>query len=175
MRQYACEDCGAIGVQTSVRGRPRKYCPKCAQERISARNKAAKSIRGATFNCEECGTIGDQASRGRPRKYCPECSKKLRHSSDRVNPSKAIYTAHIKRAYGITAREYEAMLERQGGRCAICAIPSESSKRRLAVDHCHRTGRVRGLLCGLCNTAIGKLKDDPVLLLKAVSYLERGT
>ena len=75
---------------------------------------------------------------------------------------------HLKRQYGITPEVYEAMYSAQVGRCGIC---SESHKR-LAVDHDHADGHVRGLLCRRCNAAIGSLHDDPALLRRALSWLE---
>lgn len=58
------------------------------------------------------------------------------------------------------------MVLKQGGRCAVCG-----EEKKLHVDHCHDTGKVRGMLCFACNTGIGKLKDDPDLLLAAHRYL----
>jgi hypothetical protein len=79
--------------------------------------------------------------------------------------------------YGLTADGYQALLAAQDHRCAICGAGSgwrhrQSGKpKRLAVDHCHETGKIRGLLCDACNTAIGKLNHDPNLLRKAIEYL----
>lgn len=82
---------------------------------------------------------------------------------------------HMKRAYGLGFKEYEEMLFKQNGVCAICSgePPKNQHKTRLNVDHCHSTGKVRGLLCDACNRAIGLLKDSPDLLNKAISYLAR--
>ena len=77
----------------------------------------------------------------------------------------------LKRLYGITVEEYDAMLERQGGVCAICA-GEETRGQRLAVDHCHATGKVRGLLCFSCNTTLGKFNDSQELLARAIKYLQ---
>lgn len=84
--------------------------------------------------------------------------------------------------YGISIHEYNALLERQGGVCALCGQPEIKMQSRglgmkptpdsLHVDHDHRTGKVRGLLCYRCNTGIGKLLDNPDLLRKAADYLE---
>lgn len=79
---------------------------------------------------------------------------------------------HRWRAYGLTPEGYQEMLAAQGGRCAICAT-DKPHKGALHVDHDHDTGEVRGLLCFCCNAGIGKLKDDPRLLVKALWYLTR--
>jgi hypothetical protein len=81
---------------------------------------------------------------------------------------------HMKRKYGMTFKKYEQMLSDQSGLCAICASPPpDHHKKRLNIDHCHSSGRVRGLLCDACNRALGLFKDDPDVLLKAISYLAR--
>lgn len=83
--------------------------------------------------------------------------------------------SHMKRAYGLGFKEYEEMLFNQNGVCAICSgkPPKNQHKTRLNIDHCHTTGKVRGLLCDACNRAIGLLKDSPDLLNKAIHYLAR--
>lgn len=72
--------------------------------------------------------------------------------------------------YGLTEEAYQAMLEQQDQSCAICREPNNLD-RRMYVDHCHATGKVRGLLCQKCNAAIGMLKDSPTLLQRAMDYL----
>lgn len=71
------------------------------------------------------------------------------------------------RAYGLTVLELDAMEEGQDGRCGICGQPNEA----LVIDHCHKTGKVRGLLCGLCNLGLGAFKDRPHALAAAIAYL----
>lgn len=75
---------------------------------------------------------------------------------------------NLKKKYGLTTSDYERMVDAQGGACALCEVVPED---RLVVDHCHQTGRVRALLCGRCNSGIGFLRDDPVLIELAVGYL----
>jgi len=75
----------------------------------------------------------------------------------------------LRQQYGITMEAYKVLNEVQKGLCAICGKPDYKS---LAVDHDHKTGKVRGLLCHKCNTAIGMFDDDTNILLKAVDYLE---
>lgn len=79
---------------------------------------------------------------------------------------------HLKNKYGITVEDYDKMLMRQNGKCAICATrePGGSGKHFM-VDHDHSTGKVRGLLCGRCNRGIGILDEDTGRLLSAVEYL----
>ena len=76
----------------------------------------------------------------------------------------------LKRKYGITVDQYNAMLKAQGGVCAICGKTKEQNGARLAVDHCHDTGIVRGILCIRCNVTLGVLGEDPVLIFKMFNY-----
>jgi hypothetical protein len=78
---------------------------------------------------------------------------------------------HLWKKYKITVAQYDAMLDQQGGKCAICRGDCTSG-RRLAVDHCHTTGRVRALLCYVCNTSIGKFEESPERFRRAAEYLE---
>ncbi len=72
--------------------------------------------------------------------------------------------------YGLTEAKYAAMLDAQGGVCALCK--SAPKAKRLHIDHCHAGRGVRGLLCGNCNLGIGNFKDSPTLLRAAATYLE---
>lgn len=78
----------------------------------------------------------------------------------------------------MTVADYEALLVRQAGACAICGRPETMTRkgrvRRLAVDHDHETGVVRGLLCAKCNAMLGAVEDSPETLRRAIQYLERG-
>ena len=74
--------------------------------------------------------------------------------------------------FGITPEQYDEMHAAQGGACAICRATTNFTFNNLCVDHDHTNGRVRGLLCLNCNTALGQFKDSTSLLLKAADYLE---
>ena len=76
----------------------------------------------------------------------------------------------LRCAYGMTMEDYKLLFAKQKGRCAIC---KKKPKRTLHVDHCHRSKRVRRLLCGKCNRGIGFFDDDPRLLRSAAAYLSR--
>ena len=106
-----------------------------------------------------------------PQKYL-RAAAKYRHN----HPDKLVaYRWKIR--YGITPQQYAELLTLQNNRCAICgneesAINVNTNKvQKLAVDHCHTTGKVRGLLCQDCNRGIGKFHDDISRLEKAIKYL----
>ena len=84
---------------------------------------------------------------------------------------------HLQKKFSISLAEYGEMLVAQGGKCAICNQPEmqlrNGTKKSLAVDHDHATGKIRGLLCTGCNQGIGKLKDDRNVLLSAIQYLDK--
>jgi hypothetical protein len=83
-----------------------------------------------------------------------------------------IVAGHNIRRYGITFEDFEALLEAQGGGCAICGTQTPTGNHgRLVVDHDHATGAVRGILCGRCNQLLGIAQDDTSLLKAAVKYL----
>jgi hypothetical protein len=98
------------------------------------------------------------------------------HKQEINERSRAYHHAHkhdsavqkALRLYGISPAEYDALLAKQGGACAICR---KRSKGRLCVDHCHLTGTIRGLLCRACNLVLGALKDDQASLVAALAYL----
>ena len=78
----------------------------------------------------------------------------------------------LKNRYGISYQEYLNMLSAQQERCAICGTDDTGARKAFHVDHCHDTGKVRGLLCGNCNSGIGNLRDDIDLLYRAIEYLK---
>jgi len=77
----------------------------------------------------------------------------------------------LKRNYNLTVDDYNKMFEEQHGCCAICGVHQMNLNRRLAVDHSHESGLVRGLLCFKCNAALGLFNDSEKLLKKAITYL----
>ncbi len=83
---------------------------------------------------------------------------------------------NMKNWYGISLDEYNNLLEKQKGLCAICGKPERAKRngilKRLAVDHDHKTGKVRKLLCTSCNTAIGKVNEDISILTNMIEYLK---
>lgn len=81
--------------------------------------------------------------------------------------------SHLKKRFGLTLDEFESMLISQGAACAICGTGTSDGGKSFHVDHDHKTGKVRGLLCGRCNRAIGQFADNPSLCRAAAAYLEK--
>jgi hypothetical protein len=76
----------------------------------------------------------------------------------------------LKNRYGIMEFDYEQLAQQQNNKCAICGVSPEN--KRLDLDHCHTTKKIRGLLCNNCNRGLGHFKDNPQLLTKAIEYLK---
>jgi len=113
--------------------------------------------------CKECNTVFQPNAPS--HMYCSQTCQ-----------DSAFTRAYLKRKYGITLEEWCAMFDKQNSLCAICNQVGfkldPASKNLLVVDHCHATGKVRGLLCHNCNRALGLLKDNKANLVRALDYLE---
>ena len=77
----------------------------------------------------------------------------------------------LRHRFNLTIGEYDKILEKQQGKCAICGGGKEKQKYKFAVDHCHATGKIRGILCRNCNVGLGFFKDNPRSLTNALTYL----
>ena len=103
--------------------------------------------------------------------YCKPCANTYNKELNKTEKAKNTSRSNLlKRRYGISQEIYEQMLAKQNNACAICKEPCKI-KDRLAIDHCHTTGKIRGLLCFNCNLALGKLKDSAVILQAALDYI----
>lgn len=141
-----------------------KNCTKCKIEKpLSAFEKQKRGKFGLRGQCKTCRAQYFQDNKIRFR----ERSKRNMALWLKNNPDQALNTVLV-RNYGITAEIYKSLLCEQGGTCKIC---SRATTKRLAVDHCHETGVVRGLLCTSCNTGLGLFAERPELLVKAAAYL----
>lgn len=155
-----CRDCVKLYRKRYNKNPPRrkskmsgmKICTKCDKE---------KSL--IDFNVR-------QTIHGSYQSWCRDCQKKYRQKYNH-------HHNHLQYKFGISEAQYELILKSQNEVCAICGQP-ETMKRNgskvqpLSVDHCHKTSKIRGLLCSNCNKALGGFKDDPELLRKAINYLE---
>lgn len=103
-------------------------------------------------------------------KVCNKLRKGAWHKTEAGKLSSA--NTKLKARFGIDLTTYKTMLENQSGRCLICECEVSYMGHKLAVDHCHTTGKIRGLLCKACNLGLGNFKDNPNLLEKAIKYLK---
>ncbi len=101
-----------------------------------------------------------------------------RSKEERSRRKPKIQEYHLKRLYGLTLAERDALLAAQENKCAICGRSVEvnvAQRRNTAnVDHCHLTGKIRGILCSNCNRAVGLLEDSPERFRTAAEYLEKA-
>lgn len=119
---------------------------------------------------------------------CADCGKihlrDAKHLKQGIKSAECVYykppnwsgldreDAIIRRQYGISMQQFEALLAFQGGGCAICQKPIDALRRRMNIDHDHETNEVRGLLCSGCNTGLGHLGDNVEGLKRALYYLQ---
>lgn len=103
---------------------------------------------------------------------CKSCKCGYERERRIKNPN-SFRESDLKKSYGIDLEKYNEILASQNGVCAICLKPETSKRGWLHVAHCHRTREVRGLLCGNCNTGIGKFGDDSKVMQSAIEYLRR--
>lgn len=114
-------------------------------------------------SCKGCGSRTRKLTTPGPR--CASCHRDRKRAA-----REAAHGRWILKTYGITSEQYEALYEAQGGCCFICQRATGKT-RRLAVDHDHKTGYVRGLLCKPCNSVLAHFRDDAAAAGRVVSYL----
>jgi hypothetical protein len=194
-----CTKCGVTKPPEDFYERPTQPCKECHRAAVRARYERKPVTRGPTITekrctrCDETKPISEfYARRGDPSagywtSHCKACSiitvretrernpERHRAGSRRwaANNPRKVKNTILKRMYGITIDEYEAMLVKQGGGCAICGQKEPGGNAgHLHVDHCHDTKKVRGLLCGSCNNGLGRFVHRIDLLLAAIKYLQ---
>lgn len=161
---------------------PTHICPQCGLELPLTEvyfPKDSKRKHGLSSWCRPCSRRKKRESNARIKQSDPEAwlerrrayvaSYKVRYP-ERVRASDR--RQKLRGKFGITEEEYQALLAKQNGCCAICG--DHPDKKALAVDHCHDSGQIRGLLCGKCNTALGLMDDNAQRLAAASEYLNRG-
>ena len=156
----------------------KKQCSKCSQiKSVSEFHKNKMGKFGVEATCKSCASERrviqweKQTQEERKEKmkvYMAKQKQKPGYKEREKNYS-------LKKQFGITLDDYNTMLFEQNGCCAICNTHHTEFSKALAVDHCHETGKVRGLLCTCCNSAIGKFRDDIELLKSAIKYLNNGS
>lgn len=168
---YATKVCPIDGTKFQVtrRNERQTYCSKRCKERASQIRESelkreAKRGRPCGNNCGREIPVGRHSN----ARYCSEDCRR-QHVGSAIRRR-----SMLKTTYGLTPEAFDAIVEAQGGRCAICLGDDPGVKGVWHVDHCHDTNAVRGLLCTNCNTGLGQFKDDPDVLRRAVDYLEKA-
>ena len=124
-----------------------------------------------TKTCKRCGKTKPLSDFG--QFYCHPCKRELSREWQQKNKDKRkLY--YLEKSYGIKPLALKQMLKDQGNMCAICHKPISFGGSRATVhaDHCHDSGKLRGLLCSGCNRALAGFKDNIELLRRAIAYLE---
>ena len=126
------------------------------------------------YACKETKNLADfYRSKDKHQKECKTCNRERKlkwHQSESGKLSSA--NTKLKRRFGIDLDAYNEMLQEQGGQCLICGATESHGGHRLAVDHDHETGKIRGLLCKSCNVGLGNFYDNIEFLDKAIAYLK---
>lgn len=149
--------------------------PKCNSEKLLVNNKAQCHICKKIKNIKEFNK-DNQTISGYAR-ACRDCQK-IKSNNRYKNFKLEHKNNHLKSYFNISLNDYNKILKKQNGVCAICGLlesrKTVNTSYTLAIDHDHITGKVRGLLCHRCNLGLGQFKDTTVLLQKAIEYL-KGT
>jgi len=121
---------------------------------------------GYTF----CNSCKEWKIFGKAKTYCKDCcSSRTRNNYNYEKQREYL----LKKKYGITTEKYDKMLSEQDYKCYICHKHEDKLDRSLAVDHCHKTGKVRGLLCGNCNRFLGQIDDNVNIAERLLNYLNK--
>src|SRR5262245_41819246 len=182
-----CKEC-LNAIDRAKRNRPRikkqadpnateKQCTRCKKiQPITAFRKRTASFDGLMPSCKECDN--EAKRRYNQRHWAKQLERNAEWRINNPERNRALKQRHyLKKKYGLTHDLYQAMLEQQDGKCAICGEAYQhttSGIGPLEVDHDHNTGAVRGLLCRGCNTGIGIFGDSIDILRAAIAYLERA-
>ena len=147
-----------------------KTCPKCKLEKeLQFFYKDKQTSDGFTCWCKGCKINHSRAYYALPN--VAQQRKAYNQSYKERNPDSQ-KAAALKRLYNITLEDYDKMFSKQNGCCTICNRHQSEFKKALAVDHCHVTGLVRGLLCSDCNLILGNAQDKIEILVNAIDYLK---
>lgn len=166
-------------------GKNVKICSRCDEPKPTSEfSVRARSSDGLASACRPCLAMAKRAHRVANPEYYKTLEAKRKKCPKRLAWQRADYAKnrerHIKHAtasrlhkqYGLTIEEYDAMYSSQNGKCAICQRPQEALSRKLSVDHNHKTGAVRALLCHNCNCLLGHSFEKIEILKLASEYLE---
>lgn len=155
-------------------------CKKCNKSEEFYKGKGYRS--GFRPICVKCQSQqrrirymkNQEENKKKQREWNAQYPNKVKEKSKKWNDNNKLMnrSSELKRNFGMTLQDYDLMFEQQRGRCKICNRHQSIFARKLFVDHCHKTGKVRGLLCSTCNSGIGHLQDNIKILQSAIEYLK---
>lgn len=182
LKTYCCNGHEYTEENTFIKN-GRRACRICRNSRQRERNERMKQgirikpDRRHQTHCKRGHPFTDEnTSIRKGKRHCRLCAryrKKFYRNKNKDAASIEDRKSSLKKNYNISIEDYEMMALAQGGVCAVCK--TYPTRRRLDVDHNHKTGTIRGLLCEHCNKALGLLRDDPKLLLAAAAYIIGAT
>lgn len=149
-----------------------RYCKEDLSYTSFPKNKTTKD--GLSYYCKSCCVKKTMESRNREKTINPLTGRtnyKKKYNEYPVYSKEYIKNNTLKKKYNITLDIYNQMLIDQNNTCAICSRHANELPKSLDVDHCHNTGKVRGLLCGKCNMGIGYFQDNVDIINKALVYI----
>lgn len=151
-----------------------KTCSICKIQKDISEYYARKGYENGIPHCKVCERARKAKDMREYRAKNPEKMRAYDRNYRRANPDK-VKNMNLKKNYGITLKDYNKMLANQNNKCSICdkEHKEDTKETRLNVDHCHVTGKVRELLCGMCNKGLGHYKDNYEWLLKAAAYVKK--
>src|SRR3990167_4902244 len=160
-----------------------RICTKCGAEKrlLLDFHRSPRSRAGRSRICKYCTLVYEREYREKNKQSVLDNARRYRSENKesinaykrawfRTNPTKSREYG-LKQSFGISLQDYDKMLEKQGGGCAICGSRKSQRWEALCVDHCHKTGSIRGLLCVQCNAGIGFFRDNIHVLTRAIEYI----
>lgn len=178
MTDRTCKQCGLTRPLTDFYKHPkgslgrRARCKDCEKARTAEYREANRDkVRAAVAkwrveNYDRHREMTEAWKKANPERVRQHARTSAKRNSERRRNYRML------KVYGISIEQYEEMERRQCGLCAICERPPREG-RRLAIDHCHSSGRVRDLLCEDCNRALGMFGEDSARMESAIAYVER--
>ena len=189
-----CKECRSISVVCSrcteafepkVKGKLPTNCPSCAKIKQTEVGRAGSKLKSEERrqqhllnreSCKDCGKVLPLRKTTK-YKYCSDCypAMKTRYEEARrirLKKNDPFFDKRrdLKKNYGISLEEYTKLFQSQKNRCAIC-LSNESGGKGWHVDHDHKTGVIRGILCHFCNLGLGHFKDDQQIMKTSIKYL----
>lgn len=167
-KQFSIPRSRRVGAQTTC---------QCCESTLTSENWTASMQKYKRYICKHCHTKRQKAYQQNTPHLKQRRNDAVKRHLAKMTPEQLAergwkdYMRQLKRRHGITEEEFNSLLTQQKGRCPICT--EALAPKRMHLDHCHASGKVRGVLCPGCNILLGHAKDDTFRLTQAIAYLEK--